>query len=417
MSEDALVTALAGYVHEKRDIPVAQTQIRQLMNEPSLCHRRVPSSHKTMRSWPKMVRCLAWLAALMLLVAACGPTETERIDESLALVTTSPRPIEIALDPIARESPTALPSTPTDTPEPSMLSPTRVRPTPTETTEPPTPSPTRVRPTPTETTEPPTPSPTRVRPTPTETTEPPTPSPTRVAPAPTETTEVPALTPAVTIEVTAESPTEMSITWSHDLGGPVRQELYRDGELIATPAPDQSLYEDGDLSPNRRYEYRIVLWLGEESIAMDEAAAATLVHAPKIAGPFDAHRTGFSLAIVDDLNPPETTYKVTVWNAQWHLNAKHYSHWSTSRCRAFEDLPTGLPFKFEVVARNLDGVKTLPIRKTIDGKDLLSLPEGIADEGSTEVVDGEGEQQCQTLESLEFYDIGSMEVLLLLSGF
>ena len=399
MSEGALVTALAGYVHEKRDIPVAQTQIRQLMKEPSLCHRRVPSSHKTMRSWPKMVRCLAWLAALMLLVAACGPTESERIDESLALVTASPRPIEIVLDPIARESPTALPSTPTDTPEPSM------------------PSPTRVPPTPTEATEPPTPSPTRVPPMPTEATEPPTPSPTRVAPAPTETTEVPALTRAVTIEVTAESPTEMSITWSHDLGGPVRQELYRDGELIATPTPDQSLYEDGNLGPNRRYEYRIVIWLGEESIAMDEAAAATLVHAPKVAGPFDAHRTGFSLAIVDDLNPPETTYKVTVWNAEWYLNAKHYSHWSTSRCRAFEDLPTGLPFEFEVVARNLDGVRTLPVRKTIDGKDLLSLPEGIADEGSTEVVDGEGEQQCQTLESLEFYDIGSMEVLLLLSGF
>ena len=243
------------------------------------------------------------------------------------------------------------------------------------------------------------------------------PSPTRVPPTPTETPEVPALTLDVTIEVTAESPTEMSITWSHDLGSPVRQELYRDGELIATPVPDQSQYENGDLSPNRRYEYRIVLWLGGESIAKDEAATATLAHAPKVAGPFDAHRTGFSLAIVDDFNPPETTYKVTVWNAQWHLNAKHYSHWSTSRCRTFENLPTGLPFEFEVVARNLDGVRTLPVRETIDGKELLSLPGVIADEVSTEAVDGEGEQQCQALESLEFYDIESVQVLLLLSGF
>ena len=150
---------------------------------------------------------------------------------------------------------------------------------------------------------------------------------------------------------------------------------------------------------------------------MDEAGAATLVHAPRVAGPFDARRTGFSLAIMADLNPPETTYKVTVWNAEWHLNAKHYSHWSTSRCRTFEDLPTGLPFEFEVVARNLDGVRTLPVRKTIDGKELLSLPEGIADEGSTEVVEGEGEQQCQALESLEFYDIESMQALLPSSGF
>ena len=208
----------------------------------------------------------------------------------------------------------------------------------------------------------------------------------------------------MTIEVTAESPNEMSITWSHDLGSPVRQELYRDGELIATPARDQSSYEDGDLSPNRRYEYRIVLRLGGESIEMDEAAAATLVHSPKVAGPFNAHETGFSLAIVDDFNPPETTYKVTVWNAEWHLNAKHFSNWSTSRCRRFEDLPTGLPFEFEVVARNLDGVRTPPVRKTIDGRERLSLPGVIADEVSTEAVDGEGEQECQALESLEFYD-------------
>ena len=221
----------------------------------------------------------------------------------------------------------------------------------------------------------------------------------------------------MTIEVTAESPTEMSIAWSHDLGSQVRQELYRDGELIATPAPDQSSYEDGDLSPNRRFEYRIVLWLGEQSFEVDEAGAATLVHAPKVAGPFEAHRTGFSLAIVDDLNPPETTYKVTVWNAQWYLNAKHYSHWSTSRCRTFEDLPTGLPFEFEVVARNLDGVRTMPVRKTIDGKELLSLREGIADEVYAEVMDGKGEQRCQVLESLEFYDIERMQVLLLMSGF
>ena len=221
---------------------------------------------------------------------------------------------------------------------------------------------------------------------------------------------------AVTIEVTAESPTEMSITWSHELGSPIRQELYRDGELIATPGPDQSSYEDGDLSPNMRYEYRVVLWLGEESIVMDEAAAATLVHAPKVAGPFDAHRTGFSLAIVDDLNPPATTYKVTVWNAEWYLNAKHYSDWSTSRCRTFEDLPTGLPFEFEVVARNLDGVRTLPVRQTIDGKEVLSLPGVISNDVSTEAVDGEGEQQCRALESLELYDVKRMQFSLLLSG-
>ena len=93
-------------------------QIPRVMKEPSLCHRRVPSSHETMRSRPKVVQRLAWLVALMLLVAACGPIETEGIDESLAFDTLSPRPIEIALEPIATESPTRVPSTPTETPEP-----------------------------------------------------------------------------------------------------------------------------------------------------------------------------------------------------------------------------------------------------------------------------------------------------------
>ena len=209
----------------------------------------------------------------------------------------------------------------------------------------------------------------------------------------------------------------MSITWSHDLDGPVYQELYRDDELIAAPAAGQSLYRDGGLDPNRRYEYRIVLRLDGETIATDEAATATLAHIPGVAGPFRAYRTGFELAIVDVANPPETTYKVTVWNAVWYRNAKHYSHWSTSRCRTFENLPTGLPFEFEVVARNLDGVRTLPVRRTLDGKKLLSLQGIIANEVFTEAVDGEGQQRCQVLEALESYDNESMEALLLISGF
>ena len=195
------------------------------------------------------------------------------------------------------------------------------------------------------------------------------------------------------IEVVAESPTGMVITWSHGLDNQVRQELYRDGELIAAPALGQSSYTDSGLSPNTRYEYRIVLRLGDASPATGEAEAATLVHAPGVAGPLDAHETGFSLAIVDDVNPPETEYKVTVWNTEWWRNAKHYSHWSTSRHRTFEDLPTGLPFEFEVVARNLDGVRTLPVRATIDGQKWLILPSAEVESGSDQARttgDGEG---------------------------
>ncbi len=212
----------------------------------------------------------------------------------------------------------------------------------------------------------------------------------------------------------------MLITWSHSLAGQVRQELYRNGELIAEPAPGLRWYEDGDLGANRRYEYRIALRRDGEIVAAVEAAAATLAHPPGAAGPLEAHETGFSVVILDDLNPPETAYKVTVWNAEWYRNAKHYSEWSTSRCRTFEDLPTGLPFEFEVVARNMDGVTTMPVRKTFDGRERLDLPPSGVDAGSqqAEVANGRGVgQPCRILETVEHYGIESTQALLLLSGF
>ena len=346
------------------------------------------------------------LLALLLLAAACGKTEPGQSDEALPPGTASPSPTEYALDTATGASPTVFPSLPTWTPEPPTPTPTTVPPTPTVTPEPPTSTPTTVPPTPTDTPEPPTPTPTTVPPTPTDTPEPPTPIPTPM--------------PSVTIEVTAESATEMVITWSHNLDSPVDQEIYRDDEIVAAPAPDQSSYGDSKLDPNRRYMYRIVLRRGDEVIAMDEAAAATLAHTPGVAGPFDVHKTGFSLAIVDAINPPETAYKVTVWNEEWHLNAKHYSDWGTSRCRTFEDLPTGLPFEFEVVARNLDGVRTLPVRRTVIGKERLALSPNNIESGSgkTPDVDEMGDaQKCQVLEALQPYDIESVPALLLLSGF
>ena len=264
-----------------------------------------------------------------------------------------------------------------------------------------------------------TPTPTRVPPTPTQTPEVPTPSPTPIPPTPTQTPETPAPAPTVSIEVTAESPTEMTISWSHNLDSPVHQELFRDGEAIAALAQDQSSYVDSDLDPNRRYEYQIVLRREGEPIAEDEAAAATLAHAPGVAGPFGAYATGFVLAIVDYVNPPGTTYKVTVWNAEWYLNAKHHSDWGTSRCRAFEDLPTGLPFEFEVVARNIDGVSTLPVRHTIGGEENLVLPANAGETYSGQEVTlnrEEGELQCQALQAMDSRDIETVTALLL-SGF
>ena len=289
-------------------------------------------------------------ATVQAAVAAALSTETADIEATVEA--------RVAATATAMPTPAPTSPTPTDTPAPPAPTPTPMPATPTDTPAPPTPTPSPMPATPTDTPAPPTPTPSPTSPTPTDT---------PVSPAPTP-------TPTVMIEVVAESPTGMVITWSHGLDNQVRQELYRDGELIAAPALGQSSYTDSGLSPNTRYEYRIVLRLGDASPATGEAEAATLVHAPGVAGPLDAHETGFSLAIVDDVNPPETEYKVTVWNTEWWRNAKHYSHWSTSRHRTFEDLPTGLPFEFEVVARNLDGVRTLPVRATIDGQKWLILP-------------------------------------------
>ncbi len=333
----------------------------------------------------------------MLLAASCGQPELEQRDKSLSLGTggtASPQPTESPLYQTADPSPTAVPPTAT---------PTSVPPSPTAT-------------------------PTPVIPSPKAAPEPPTPTPTSVPPSPKAAPESPTATPtpepSVAIAATAESPTEIVITWSHDLDSPVHLELYRDDDLIAELPPDQSSYTDGELSPNRRYEYRIVLRRGDEPIVSAEASVATLAHTPTVAGPFDSHRTGFSLAIVDDVNSPETTYKVTVWNAEWYLNAKHYSGWSTSRCRTFENLPTGLPFEFEVVARNMDGVRTVPVRRTFDGRDRLTLLPAGVESGSGQALsakDGRDRQQCQFMEALEetleSSGIESLQALALLSGF
>ena len=336
---------------------------------------------------------------LLLVLAACGQPEVEQSENSRGLGAQSTGPTDYTLD------------------APASASPTIPRVTPSATPEPPTPTPTAVPPTPTATPEPPTSTPTAVPPTSTATPEPPTSTPTAVPLTPTATPEPPA--PSVTIRVVTESPTEMVISWSHDLTGPVVQELYKDDELIATPAPDQSSYRDGGLDPNRRYMYRIIVSSSDETTATDEMVAATLAHAPGLAGPFGAHRTGFVLMIVDDVNPPGTAYKVTVWNAEWYLNAKHYSEWSTSRCRAFEDLPTGLPFEFEVVARNLDGVRTLPVRKTILGEDRLVLPYVGVETGSDQSVTAgnlEGQRLCQNLVTLGSFDVENLATQLVLSG-
>ena len=146
--------------------------------------------------------------------------------------------------------------------------------------------------------------------------------------------------------------------WGYTVQTAVRQELYRDDELVYEPPLDQTTYTDSGLSPNRRYEYRIVLQLEDGSSETVEAAAVTLAHPPVVAGPMNVTQRGFMLAIVDESNPRETTYRVTVSDGSDTVSID----WDTSRCRTFEGLRTGEEYRFEVVARNLDGIETEPVR-------------------------------------------------------
>ena len=143
---------------------------------------------------------------------------------------------------------------------------------------------------------------------------------------------------------------------------PVGQEIYRDGELIATPSDDQTSYTDDGLSPNKRYVYRLALDLGDGSPEIDEASAATLAYPPRVAGPMGLSERGFSLAIVDEMNPPETDYRVSVRRREEPDARSIRSEWDTSRCRTFDGLNPDTEYRFAVVARNLDGVETAPTR-------------------------------------------------------
>lgn len=181
----------------------------------------------------------------------------------------------------------------------------------------------------------------------------PTPVPT-TTPTPTSTPTPPSLV----LEVVYLSPTEVSLAWTSTLDSPVRQEIYRDGELIAAPPLAQTSYAESNLSPNRRYDYRLALHFDDGSTEMAEVTSVTLSHPPRLAGPMNVNENGFTLAIVDESNSLETTYLVTVTYDTESIS----SDWDTSRCRVFENLPTGKNFTFEAVARNLDGIETEAIR-------------------------------------------------------
>ena len=159
-------------------------------------------------------------------------------------------------------------------------------------------------------------------------------------------------------EVASRSPTEVNLAWSFGLKTPVRQALYRDDKLKATPPVGQTSFVDKGLNSNTRYKYKMAIELKDGSLETAEASTVTLAHPPMMAGPMNVEEYGFTLAIVDDLNPLETTYRITVSDGTEVV----HSDWDTGKSREFSGLLTSTGYNFEVVAKNLDGIETEPVR-------------------------------------------------------
>ena len=286
-------------------------------------------AHRHLVRVQRITQAAARIGLLCLLVStllsACN-------DEPEATATAQPTR---APTPPTTSTPTFLPSTPTPEPTPTPTPEPTAIPTP-EPTATPTPEPTAT----------PTPEPTAT----------PTPEPT-ATPTP-EPTATPTPKLPLVLEVVPRSPTEVNLAWSYDLDRPVHQELYKDGELLATPPLSQTSYTDNGLSPNRRYKYRMVIQLGDGSEETVETLTVTTAHTPALAGPMNVNEDGFTLAIVDEVNPLETTYRVTVSDGTEVIQ----SNWDTLRCRTFKGLRSSPGYRFEVVARNLDGIETEPVR-------------------------------------------------------
>ena len=80
---------------------------------------------------------------------------------------------------------------------------------------------------------------------------------------------------------------------------------------------------------------------------------------PVLVGPMYAADDAFTLALVDELSPSGTIYRVTVFDGE--TGDKTVSDWGDSRCRKFEGFRQSRWHRFEVVAKNSSGLETEPV--------------------------------------------------------
>ena len=108
------------------------------------------------------------------------------------------------------------------------------------------------------------------------------------------------------------SPTQISLTWWCGIRDKSSRQIYRNGEFVASTPPGDCSYTDEELDPNTKYLYQVEFHDADGSVNIAQAVVATLAYPPKTYFPLNITDSGFKLAIVNELNPPETEYRVEI---------------------------------------------------------------------------------------------------------
>ena len=151
----------------------------------------------------------------------------------------------------------------------------------------------------------------------------------------------------------------MLIQWELPAEVATEIRIIRDGSVVAVPNPGATSYEDINLSPNTRYTYNVVMGRDGAPDAVAQASAATLAYPPQGANTRNIDWAGLQFYVVDERNPDYTEYHIALRYPGGAAVAM--SDWDDSKCRSFDALSPRTRYGFSVVARNLDGVVTVPI--------------------------------------------------------
>ena len=157
------------------------------------------------------------------------------------------------------------------------------------------------------------------------------------------------------LDFSAQSPTQILVTWKLNLDDATGLSLHRGDELAETFGPNAIAYQDTGLNPNTPYRYRLVVGRSNGRSVAAEGVVATLAHPPRFTEQTRTHWNGFQVPIIDELNPDYTEYQVSVKRDGRPVDV---SEWGESRCRTFDGLEPDTWYAISIEARNLDGAPT-----------------------------------------------------------